>query len=118
MNEWLKEAKVSLADALEKAVRGEIPLQNLYMLAPILYSEKFNTRNEALLQEMVEANDEQVAEDCSHDKKSKFQYKFHYISSYLFCFVVAGKIDEMKYDQIMEFVCSKMDLFTSEYASE
>jgi len=118
MDEWLKEAKVSLADALEKAERGEIPLQNLYMLAPILYSEKFNTRNAALLQEMVGANDEQVAQDWSHDERSKFQYEFHYVSSYLFCFVVAGKIDEMKYDQIMEFVCNEMDLFTSEYTSE
>ena len=32
-------------------------------------------------------------------------------SSYLFCFVVAGKIDEFKYDEIMEHVNQKIDLF-------
>ena len=116
--DWLKEAKTSLANAREKAERGGIPQQNLYILAPILYSEKFKTNNEALIKEMFEANDEQVAQDWSIDEKSKFQYKFHYVSSYLFCFVVAGKIDEMKYDQIMDFVCAEMDLFTSDYTKE
>jgi len=118
MNEWLEEVKRSLADALKIAERGEMPLQNLYMLAPMLYSETNNTRNEALIQEMIGANDEQVTRDWSHDEKSKFQHKFHFVSSYLFCFVVAGKIDEMKYDKIMEFVCSEMDLFTSQYTGE
>ncbi len=115
MNKWLKEAETTLADALVKAEAGEIPLQNLYMLAPILYSEKFNSRNEELIQEMIDANDEQVARDWSSDEKSKDQYKFHYVSSYLYCFVVAGKIDESKYDQIMEYVCGEMDLFTDGY---
>ncbi len=118
MNKWLEEAKLSLTDALEKAKDGAILLQNLYMLAPILYSEKSNTRNEELIQEMIDANDEQVAKDWALDENSKYQYKFHFISSYLYCFVVAGKIDEMKYDKIMEYVCNEMDLFTDDYASD
>ena len=115
MNKWLKEAETTLADALEKAEDGEIPRQNLYMLAPILYSEKFNSRDEELIQEMIDANDEQVTKDWSYDAKSKNQYKFHFVSSYLYCFVVAGKIDEFKYDRIMEYVCGEMDLFTDSY---
>lgn len=42
----------------------------------------------------------------------------HYVSSYLFCFVIAGKIEESKYDEIMEYVTSKMDLFTDDYGLE
>jgi hypothetical protein len=115
VNKWLEEVKESLADALDKAERGDIPQQNIYMLAPIFYSEKHNIKNEALIQEMINANDEQVASDWALDKKSKFQYKFHYVSSYLYCFVVAGKIDELKYDQIMDYVNGELDLFAEDY---
>lgn len=115
MDNWLEIATSSLADALEKTEGGDVPLQNLYMLAPILYSEKQNTKNEALIKEMIEANDQQVAADWSLDENSKNQYKFHFVSSYLYCYVVAEKIDEMKYDRIMEYVCSEMDLFSDDY---
>ncbi len=87
-------------------------MQNLYMLAPIIYSEREKTNNESLIQEMIVANDRQVKEDWSHDENSKNQYKFHFVSSYLYCYVVSGKIDEFKYDEIMEYVNSKMNLFT------
>jgi len=115
MKKWLKEVEESLSAAVDASKDGSIPLQNLYMLAPIIYSERQKTKDESLIQEMIDANDRQVAEDWSHDEKSKDQYKFHYVSSYLFCFVVAGKIDELKYDQIMEYVNSQMDLFTDDY---
>ncbi|MEH6544206.1 MAG: hypothetical protein V7721_09705 [Porticoccaceae bacterium] len=118
MNNWLEIAKSSLADALKKAKDGGLPLQNLYMLAPVLYSEKQNAKNEDLIQEMIEANDQKVVADWSVDKDSKNQYKFHYVSSYLYCYVVAGKIDEMKYDRIMEYVCGEMELFIDDYTGE
>jgi len=115
MNKWLKEVTLALADALEKSEDGDIPLQNIYMLAPVLYSDKFKLNNEELLQEMIEVNDKQVSVDWSLDEKSKKQYKFHFISSYLYCFVVAGQYDEFKYDQIMEYICTEMDVFTNDY---
>ncbi len=118
MNEWLEKTKRSLGEAIEKASNGDIPLQNLYMLAPLLYAKENNMNDDSLLQEMIEATEAQVAEDCSHDEKSIEQYKFHYVSSYLFCYVVADKVEEMKYDRIMEYVCSKMDLFTDDYGDE
>jgi len=118
MKDWLNRVRASLENALEIAESSDIPTENLYMLAPILYSQELKTDNEALLQAMAEANEEQVAYDFSVDEQSRFQYKFHYVSSYLNCFVVAGKIDEMKYDRIMDYVCDRMDLFTSEYDPE
>jgi hypothetical protein len=118
MNNWLTRVQASLAKALEAAERGDVPLHNLYMLAPILYSEEMYTNNDSLLQEMADANEEQVKSEWEIDEQSKLQYKFHYVSSYLFCFVVAGKIDEFKYDKIMEFVNHEMELFTSDYDIE
>ena len=69
---------------------------------PIIYSDRQKTNNESLTQEMVKESERMVQQDWFYDKKSKDQYKFHYISSYLYCFVVAGKIDDFKYDEIME----------------
>jgi len=114
MKKWHKESEESLSFALNAAKDGSISLQDLYILAPIIYSERQKTQNEALIQEMINANEKQVKTDWSFDEKSKDQYKFHYVSSYLFCFVVAGKIDEFKYDEIMDYVNKKMDLFTDD----
>lgn len=115
MKKWLKEIEESLSKAVDASKNGTIPLQNLYMLAPIIYSERHKTKDELLIQEMIEANDQQVAKEWALDEKSKDQYKFHFVSSYLFCFVVSGKIDEFKYDEVMEYVNKQMDLFTDDY---
>jgi len=115
MKEWLKEVEESLSKALDISNKGSAPLQNIYMLAPIIYSERQKTNNEVLIKEMIEANDSQVSQEWTLDEKSKDQYKFHFVSSYLFCFVVAGKIDDFKYDEIMEYVNDRVDLFTEEY---
>lgn len=115
MKKWLKETEESLYEAVAASKNGAIPLQNLYMLAPIIYSERQKTKNELLIQEMIEANDQQVAKEWALDEQSKDQYKFHFVSSYLFCFVISGRIDEFKYDEIMEYVNSQIDLFTDDY---
>ena len=115
MKQWLKEVEESLAKALDIAKDGSVELQNIYMLAPIIYSERQNTKNESLIKEMTDANDEQVKSDWSIDEDSKNRYKFHFVSSYLFCFVVAGKIEERRYGEIMDFVNRKMDLFTDDF---
>ena len=118
MKKWLEEVEASLTEGIEALRIGEIPAQNLYMIAPLIYSKRNNMNNDALVQQMVDENEEQVQRDWASDERSKNQYKFHYVASYLFCFVVAGKIEERKYDEIMEYVTSKMDLFTDDYGIE
>jgi len=118
MEKWLKEVEASLIESNEAARVGEIPAQNLYMIAPLIYSKRNQMNNDALVQQMVDENEEQVQRDWACDERSKDQYKFHYVASYLFCFVVAGKIEERKYDEIMEYVTRKMDLFTEDYGLE
>ena len=118
MKEWLEETSSSLEKALKMIESREVPKQNLFMLAPIIYSQNRHMNNDALFQEMCDANEEQVEYEWSVDEKSKEQYKFHFVSSYLNCNVVAGKIDEMKYDRIMDVVCSELNLFTEDYGFE
>lgn len=118
MNKWLKEAQESLAEAEAACERGDIPLENMYMLAPIIYSERKNTNNESMLKEMSEEIEDMVQADWACDPKSKAQYKFHFVSSYLYGFVVAGKVPELKYDEIMGFVCEQLDLFNENFSLE
>ena len=56
--------------------------------------------------------DQQIEQDCSCDPDSIKRYKFNYVSSYLYCYVVGGKIDDLKYDNVMDYVNSNMDLFS------
>jgi hypothetical protein len=118
MEKWFREVESSLAEAINASDGGTVPLQNLYMLAPIFYSKRHNMNNEALLRKMIEASDAQVAEDISHDPRSIEQYKFHYVSCYLYCLVVAGKFDEFQYDRVMEYVNERMNLFSDDYDFE
>lgn len=118
MEKWLKETEESLEEAIEAARVGEVSLKNLYMLAPLIYSRRNNMNNPSVIQEMCDENEEQVQGDWALDEGSKDQLKFNYVSSYLFCFVVVGKIEEKKYDDIMEYVTSRMDLFTDDYGIE
>jgi len=61
---------------------------------------------------MCDVNDKQIEQDCSFDPDSIKRYKFNYVASYLYCYVVAGKMDDSKYDNIMDYVNSNMDLFS------
>ena len=114
MKKWVIEVKESLDQALALAEEDSIPEENLYKLVPVIYSDRQKTNDETLLSEIVAANEEQVARDWSVDEHSKKQFKFHFVSSYLFGFVVAGKITEMRYDRIMDQACNKLDLFVEE----
>ena len=112
MEKWLLESEESLGRAMEAIKGGDISKENLYKLAPLFYSKKKKTNNDALIQMMCDANDEQIEQDCSFDPESINRYKFNYVASYLYCYVVAEKIDDFKYDRIMDYVNSNMDLFS------
>ncbi|KAB0464960.1 hypothetical protein [Vibrio kanaloae] len=111
MEKWLIDVSEALDEALHAISSGEIPKENMYQLASIFYSKRNHMNNDALFEMMNNEIDEQVKTDWSFDSNSKKQYKFHFVSSYLLCFVVAGKIDEFFYDQIMEYVNENLDLF-------
>ena len=108
---YLKDVKESLKEAIMTLESGEVQTQSLYMLAPLFYSKRLKINNDALIKEMCKANEEQVSIDCSYEKESIKQYKFHYVSSYLYCYVIAGKFDEFKYDELMELTCNENDIF-------
>lgn len=118
MEKWLNEVSRSLDEAIEAASREGVRLQKLYRLAPVLFARKHRINNDELIQEMIDEADAQVAEDASYDESSWDQYKFHYVSSYLFCFVITGELQELEYDRVMQYVNERMDLFSDDYGIE
>ena len=64
---------------------------------------------------MIAINEEEVQRDWSSDQGSRRQYKFHFVSSYLYCFVVDEAIEEVEYDELMEFATNTFELFTDDY---
>ena len=114
MKNYLELSKEALARAEAACDSGEIPKENMFLLAPIFYAEVNKTNNNALLKQITQEIEDIVYEDWKHPK-SKEQYKFHFVSSCLYGYVVAGKIDEFKYDEIMEYVNDRMDLFNADY---
>ena len=117
MNKWLDRVQNSLDKALV-AVETGVPRENMYMLAPIFYSEERNMNNDQLIREMNDQIETQFKQNCSVDPESRYQYKFHYVAAYLSCYEIAGKIDEMKYDRIMEYVNDRINLFGDDYGYE
>ncbi|EKO3655712.1 hypothetical protein [Vibrio metschnikovii] len=111
MDKWSKEVNEALDEALQAISSGDIPKENMYKLASIFYSKRNHMNNDSLFEVMTNEIDERVKSDWLFDTDSKEQYKFHFVSSYLFCYVVAGKIDEFLYDQIMNRINQEMDLF-------
>ena len=112
MKKWLIESEKSLSKAIEAIKDGSIPKENLYKLAPLFYSEKQNTKNESLFQEMCDVNDQKIEQDGFFDTDLIKRYKFNYVFSYLNCYVVAGKMDDLKYNSVLDYVTSNMDLFS------
>jgi len=115
MKKWLTESEESLSEALKLISESGGPPENMYMLAPIIYAKRQNMNNEALLKRMITETEKLVSQDFSIDPESKHQYKFHFVSSYLYCFYVAGRIDEFQFDKIMEYVNERMSLFSEDY---
>ncbi len=117
MKEWLKRVEQSLARA-QAAVENGVPAEKMYMLAVEFYSQEKHMNNDQLFREMAGRNEENFKNDCRADPQSKYQFKFHYVASYLNCYLTAGKIDEMKYDRIMDYVCDRLDVFSDDYEYE
>lgn len=115
MKKWLDEVSTSLDEAIKTAEREDIPLQSLYRLAPALFALKHGIQDEELIQQMLDEADARVTEDASYDERSWDQYRFHYVSSYLFCYVVIEELKELEYDRIFEYVNERMNLFSDDY---
>lgn len=111
MDKWVKESCEALEIAEKMANESALIREELYKLASVIYSKYHNVKDESILKKMDEENERQYQRDISVDDESSKEYKFHFVSSFLYCYVVDGKIDERKYDNVMEFVNDEMDLF-------
>lgn len=55
--------------------------------------------------------EEQVKMDWYFDTQSKQHFRFHFVSAYILCFLVAGKLTQQEYDHVMSYINKEMTLF-------
>lgn len=111
MGKWLTEINEVMEDALDLVSSGELKHVSMYKLAPRLYVNRYKVRSDLMLKKILDEVDEQIKTEWYSDPSSKQQFKFHFVSAYLLCFLVAGKVTSKEYDQVMNYLNKEMDLF-------
>lgn len=101
MEKWLTEVNEVVREALDLVSSGEIKQVNMYRLAPRLYSNRHGPMSHSMLTSMAHEVDEQVKMDWYSDTQSKQHFQFHFVSAYMLCFLVAGKLTEQEYNYVM-----------------
>ncbi|ANQ21063.1 hypothetical protein BA893_05060 [Vibrio natriegens] len=111
MDKWLTELNEVMEEALDLVSSGELKHVSMYKLAPRLYVNRYNVRSDLMLKRILDEVDEQIKTEWYSDPSSKQQFKFHFVSAYLLCFLVDGKVTCKEYDQVMNYLNKEMDLF-------
>ncbi|MDV5061854.1 hypothetical protein [Vibrio diabolicus] len=111
MDKWLTELNEVMEEALDLVSSGELKHVSMYKLAPRLYVNRYNVRSDLMLKRILDEVDEQIKTEWYSDPSSKQQFKFHFVSAYLLCFLVDGKVTSKEYDQVMNYLNKEMDLF-------
>ncbi len=111
MRKWLTEVNEVMREALSLVSSGELTHVSMYKLAPRMYAIRYNVRSDLMFKRMLHEVDEQVKIEWYSDAESKQQFRFHFVSSYLLCFLVDGKVTRKEYDQVMNYINKELDLF-------
>ncbi|MCS0024037.1 hypothetical protein [Vibrio antiquarius] len=111
MEKWLTEVNEVMKEALDLVSNGELNQVNMYKLAPRLYSNRYGTISDLMLIRMFHEVEEQVKMDWYSDTQSKQHFRFHFVSAYILCFLVAGKLTQQEYDHVMSYINKEMTLF-------
>lgn len=111
MEKWLTEINEVMREAADLISSGEFSQVNMYKLAPRLYSNRYGDINDLMLIKMAHEVDEQVKMDWYSDSQSKQHFRFHFVSAYIPCFLVAGKLTQQEYNYVMNYINKEMDLF-------
>ena len=108
---WLKESLKALNAAEKRAIKEEGEIEFLYKYAVEYIIKNRGITDSEIIEEMKEFIQAQIDQDWGCDPESKKQYKFHFVSSYIYGHVPAELIEEMPADRIMEYVNESTNLF-------
>lgn len=108
---WLKECQKALSVAEKKAKTEYIDIHYLYRITPDLVIKERKVTNSDTIAEIKEYIEDAVKSDWELDGRSKNNYKFHFVWSYIYSHDPADMVDEMDADRVMEYVNENMRLF-------
>ncbi|MCY9879267.1 hypothetical protein OTK59_22240 [Vibrio natriegens] len=111
MDKWLTEVNEVMGEALDLVSSGELKYVSMYKLAPRMYVNRYNVPSDLMLKRILDEVDEQIKTEWYSDPSAKQQFKFHFVSAYLLCFLVDGKLTSKEYDQVMNYLNEEMELF-------
>ena len=74
--------------------------------------------DQSTIDEIIERIDADIRYCTEVDPDSILNYKFNFVSSYLYGHVAAGILEEMAVDKIMDYINQNIDLFHPNYDYE
>tara|TARA_R110001592_G_scaffold87091_1_gene257152 strand:- start:63 stop:524 length:462 start_codon:yes stop_codon:yes gene_type:complete len=111
---WLKECEKAYLAAVKKTVEGKVSPGQLYKLAPELVADARKINDGSIIREMEDYVEELYQSDTKLDPASKQRQKFHFVSGYVHSHVIAGLIEEMSADRILDYINDNTNLFPEE----
>lgn len=115
---WLKESLKALESAERRAKREATDIEFLYQYAVEHIVKNRGISDSETIEDIKEYIQSLVDQDCRVDSNSKRQYKFHFVSSYIYGHVPTGLIDDIPADRVMEYVNDNTNLFIGDPDSE
>ena len=115
---WKKEIEKALASAEKQAKREKLELEYLYKYAVDYIVKNREISDEYKVQEISEEIERDIQYSREVGPDSTLNYKFGFVSSYLYGHVPACIIEETAVDKIMDYVNKNMDLFHPSYDYE
>lgn len=112
---WKREIEKALSSAQKRSKEESAELECLYKYSAEYVSRARSITDKAVVEEMLQAMERDVQYNWGVDPDSKLNYKFTFVSSYLYAHVTAGIIGEREIEKVMDYLNENMELFHSRY---
>jgi len=113
--DWLREIKEALASAEIRAVNDSIEIQFLYRYTPQMVADKRGITDTKTIDHIHKEVEKDIKQQWSLDDRFVGDYKFYFVSSYIFCHVLAELIEDIPSDRVMDYVNKNIDLFDQSF---
>ena len=115
---WKKEIEKALASAEKRAEKEGLERESLYKYAVDYITKNRGISDDALVREVAEQIEADIKYSREVDPDSRLNFRFGFVSSYLYGHATAGVIDEIYADKILDYISRNMDLFHPDYHYE
>ena len=109
---WLKEVQLAYGKATRELARRNITISEIYTLAPEYVAKNRGIKDAKKIQDILDWIIANVAQEKELEPDAKGTHRFHFVSAYIIGHQIAGLLDEMACDRIIDYINSEWDLFS------